>query len=395
MSHKPSQGYAASVVFRKELVDGLRDWRSLMSALLYPLLGPLMIAVFFFLIIDSVREPDVIELPVVGAAHAPQLIAWLTQHQVTIVEAPADPKQAVRDGTVDLVLRIPANYQERMAAGRHVPVALFADMTQKSLLSQIRKLQRLIATYGQQVGSLRLIARGVNPEIAAAVVVEEVNVSRHKPLAAVLLNMLPLFVVMGAFVCGMQIAIDATAGERERGSLESLLINPVPRSALVLGKWAAAVVFSAVGLTLTLAGSLAMLRIIPVEEIGVRLDLGLPEMLGLLAAILPMSLLAPGLQLLISTFARTYKEAQTYVSLLIFLPMVPFLYSTSHHIKPEAWMYPVPILGQQVLLTEVLGGRAPTVLQFGLSGLASLCVGVACVWLTARLFARESIVFGR
>ena len=155
----------------------------------------------------------------------------------------------------------------------------------------------------------------------------------------------------------MSIATDSTAGERERGSLEPLLVNPVPRAALVSGKWLAAAFASSLTVGLTTLLSVAMPRFLPLQDMGIRYRLG-PEHIGLiLAAVLPMCLFSTALQACIATLARSFKEAQSYMGILILVPTIPGIMTALYPLGGQVWMYGVPVLGSQVLLTNVLGGR--------------------------------------
>jgi sodium transport system permease protein len=274
-------------------------------------------------------------------------------------------------------------------------VQLVVDGSRDDTRSKVSRVRRLILGYGQQIGMLRLVARGISPELATPVTVEEVDVASAQKLSARVLSFVPMFVIMAAFIGGMNIAIDTTAGERERGSLEALLVNPVPRQSIVLGKWLTAVVFACFATVLTLAVCLVVLRNIPLEELGLRFDLGAVEIVGVLAASIPMAPMAAGLQMLVATFARSFKEAQTYLSLLIFIPMLPGVAMSIYPVKTEAWMAGVPALGQQVLLMDVIAAEPPAMWMFLASGAASLLVGYVCVAVTAKLFQRERIVYGR
>ena len=202
-----------------------------------------------------------------------------------------------------------------------------------------------------------------------------------------------MFVILAAFVTGMNVAIDTTAGERERASLEPLLINPVPRTVIVLGKWLAAVVFSGIGVMLTLASVVLALGRVPLHQLGLHLEVGPPEALGILAATLPLAFFASGLQVLVATFARSFKEAQTYLSLLLFLPMIPGFIGSIQPLRTAAWMYPVPALSQQVLITEVLRAEPTSWAGLVIAGVCTVAFGVICVWITARVFRRERIIF--
>ena len=389
-----SHAQQSVVVFLKELKDGLRDRRSILSALFFPLLGPLLITFMFNTLIERQREAEDIDIPVVGAERAPGLIDWIGRRGFDVVKGPEDPEAAVRDGDFDLVLVIPDDFADDFAQARTATVELVRDGSRKEAAPAVRQVRSLVRAYGRMIGALRLIARGVSAQVASPISIEYVEVATPRKQAATLFTFVPMFVILAAFITGMNVAIDTTAGERERSSLEPLLINPVPNSAIVLGKWLAAVFFSGVGIALTLTAVAYALSRVPLQEVGIDLELGAPEITGVLAATLPLALFASGLQLLVATFARSFKEAQTYISLLIFLPMVPHFITSILSLDTAFWMLLVPALGQQVLLTDVLGGDQVDFLSYLVVGLSSLVLGLLCVWITSRLFQRERIIFG-
>lgn len=381
-------------VVRKELRDALRDRRSLLSALLYPLLGPLLIFVMFSYIADTHTQERPLKLAVIGQDNAPTLIRYLEHQGVQIEDPPADPLAAVRDGEIDVVLDIPADFGEEFRAARPASVRLILDDSNAASKTSIKRTQRLLVGYSQQVGSLRLLARGVDPSLVNAINIEELDLATPQKEAASLLGMLPMFVLLAAFIGGMYVATDATAGERERGSLEPLLCNPVSRRTLVIGKWLAATAFAGVSIVLTLALSLLALTFVPLDELGVVLELGPVEIAGVLAATVPIALLAAAAQLLLATFARTFKEAQTYLSLMMLVPMIPGVVMSIKPIHSALWMMPIPLLGQQVLLMDVLRGEPTSALDFALTGLSAAVLTVVCLLINARLLERETIVLG-
>lgn len=383
------------VVARKELRDALRDHRSLLSALIFPLFGPLMVVVMFSFIADTHTQERPLKLAVIGQDHAPTLIRYLDGQGVEIEDAPADPLAAVRDGELDVVLEIPPEFGQQFRAARPASVRLILDDSSAAAKTSIKRTRRLLHGYGQQVGALRLIARGVDPALGNAIAIEDVDLATPQKEAASLLGMLPIFVLLAGFIGGMYVATDTTAGERERGSLEPLLCNPVSRRALVVGKWLATTAFAAFSIVLTLTLTLLALAFVDLDELGIVLALGPVEIAGVLAATVPIALLAAAAQLLIATFARSFKEAQTYLSLLMLVPMIPGMVMSIKPIHSALWMMPIPLLGQQVLLMDVLRGEPTGALAFALAGLSAAALAGACLLLNARLFERETIIFGR
>lgn len=384
------------VVLGKELKDAIRDRRSWMSLVFGALVGPLLIGFMLNRLADRQRRIEDVRIPVVGMAHAPALMDWLRQQAgVEVVEGPADPERAVRDRDEEVVIVIPDDFIERFRASKAAPVKVVSDGSRTDSRPKVVRVRSLLQRYSTEIGSLRLVGRGVSPGIAAALRLEDVEVSSAQQRAAMVLNFIPLFIILAAFTGGMQIATDSTAGERERGSLEPLLVNPAPRGAIASGKWLAATTMSVAGVLVTSLLCLAMLRAIPLQDLGVRFRLGGDQVWLVLAAVLPLCPLAAGLQIYLATFARSFKEAQSYMGFLIMVPMLPGLLATLYPFGEQRWMAPIPILGQHVLLADVIGGKPTGALLLLAGAVSSLTASVALVALASRLLRRESIVFGR
>lgn len=384
------------VVLRKELMDASRDRRAIATILFSAIFGPVLVGFMLNRIADRQRVAEDVTIPIVGAEHAPALIDWLKQQAgVTIIPGPHDAEAAVRDRGEDVVVVISPEFAKKFKSALPAEVQVVSDGSRTSSRPKVARVKGLFGRYSSEIGSMRLVARGVSPAIATAVQVEDVEVSSAQQRAASILNFIPLFIVLAAFTSGMQIATDSTAGERERGSLEPLLVNPAPRSMIVSGKWLAATIASMTGVLLTTALCLAMLKFIPLQDLGIRFRLGAPQIIGILAAVLPMCMLATGVQTYLSTFARSFKEAQSYMGFLMMVPMLPGMMSTLYPLTNQPWMYPIPILGQHVLLADVIGGREPQVLWFVAAATAALAGAAFLVWLTRSLFERERIIFSR
>ncbi len=384
-----------NTVFGKEMVDALRDRRSLMSALAFPLFGPLLIAVMLDTVARSEREEETVELPVAGAEFAPSLIGFLEENGIEIDEPPVDPEEAVRRGEVDMVLVISEEYPEAFRRADPAEVRLVLDSSRRSAASSARRTTDLLQRYSAQVAKLRLLAHGVSPAITRPLDLERIDVASSKKRAARLaLSIIPMFLILAAFISAVNVAIDTTAGERERRSLEPLLVNPVPRLAVVYGKWCTTVLFGLVGVMLTALFSIVALSFASLEDLGIQIDVGGLEMLALLAGALPMAFLASALQMFVATFARSYKEAQTYVTILPFAAMMPAILLQFQPLDTAAWMMAIPAMGQEQILLDTLGGEVNWA-YIGLAAAASLLYALFIVWVTAQMLRRERIVFGR
>lgn len=379
-------------VTRKELVDGLRDRRALASALLFPLMSPILVALMFTAIARDQATPPTLEIPVMGAEHAPGLVQFIETAGAEVIAAPADPESAVALGDVPLVVSIDEHYTERFREGRPAKIELWVDSSRNANRAAVSRATRLIEAYSSQTALQRVVLRGVDPQLLSPIDVHELDAAGPQQRAANLLEMLVMMAVMAAFLGSMYLAMDSTAGERERRSLEPLLSLPIPRSALVLGKFLAALLFGTLGVVLATGTMVVAMDLTPLELLGVRVVLTAPAALALLGILLPLVPVAAALQLLVASGATSFKEAQTWLSMTLFLPMMPGMIMTVRPVNPQDWMAAVPGLAQQVLSGKVLRGDGLNMLDIGLACGSSAAITLVALLLLTVLYDRERIL---
>jgi sodium transport system permease protein len=397
MSKTSSSMTQSMVVIRKELRDWSRDRRSIITVLVSSLLAPGIIFFMFNSMASRQRQVEDVTIPVVGAANAPAFVDWLRQQAgVTIVEGPEGAEDAVRNRREDAILVIPDTFIKNFTASKPAQIRLVADSSSQTSRPKVQRIRSLLQRYNAEIGSLRLIARGISPAVASAIQVEDVEVSSSQQRAAMILGFIPLFVMISAFTGAMAIATDSTAGERERGSFEALLVNPAPRLAIAAGKWLAGTLTAIVTVMITAGLLFTMFRYLPLQDLGIRFRLGAPELLGTLAVVVPLAPLIVSIQMYVATFAKSFKEAQSYLSFLMMAQMVPGMMATMNPTAARAWwMYYVPWIGQQSLLTDILGNKPISPLVFLIVGAVNIVLAVAVIRATAGLLLREKIIFGR
>jgi sodium transport system permease protein len=314
---------------------------------------------------------------------------------VDIKPAPADPETEVRAGNHDIVLIVPKDFEKDFSAGRPATVQMVIDDSRGSAQPSIRRARAMLDSYSRQIGSLRLLARGVHPAVTSALAIEEVDVATPQSQAASFLNLLPYFIVFSLFIGGMYLAIDTTVGERERGSLEPLLINPAARSELVLGKLGATLVFTLVAVVETLLAFYFMLNVLPTESLGVKISFRTDTLLIIFAIVIPIMLLTSSLQMIVATFTRGFKEAQNYLSFMMIVPALPGMFLTLVPVKVKLWMMLIPIFAQQLLINQALRGETLNWVHSFVSALVTIAVGVLLTLMAIRMYVRERILFGR
>jgi sodium transport system permease protein len=387
---------AIRLVFMKEVLDNLRDRRTVLGTLFMgALIGPITFAVIFNVILaqEIEKAEQALQLPVAGQEHAPMLIAYLRQQGVLIVAAGADPEGLVKERTEEIVLRIPDDYQQRWRKGTPAVVEIITDNSRREGDNAYYRLEALLQQYSQQIGAMRLQLRGVNPLLGQAVFIREKDVSTAAARGAMLVGMLPFFLLMTVFMGGMYLAIDATSGEKERQSLEPLLINPLPRWQIMLGKVFAAALFSAVSALVGLVAFHYAMMTVPTETLGFEFNLDWPVIICCFFIALPLTLVASCMQCIIAAFARGFREAQGYASFLVFIPMVPSVWLLYSPIKEQAWMSAVPMLSQVMLLNRLIRNETLPLEWIAYSWCGSLLLGACLCLVAAGLYNRPAMIF--
>jgi sodium transport system permease protein len=385
------------IIFQKEMLDNLRDYRSWMTGVFWALFGPLILGAMIMLLGNTIREKvdQSLQLPVLGAENAPNLVAFLKQQDVIIEPAPANPKSAVIAGDVNVVLVIPKEYADNFSAGKRATLQLVYDSSRQSASPDIQRIQTLLNGYDEYIGTLRLSLRGISPEVMRVVVIERIDTATPESQALIFISMLPYFIIFAIFNGASPVITDATAGERERGSLEPLLINPIPRGWVAIGKMLSAMPFAIVNLVITLAGFAAIFQILPIEElIGVQLGLDAMALVAIFFICLPIVFLACAIQTLIASFTRTTKEAGTYLPFIGLIPSLPGLALAFLPVKPALWTMLIPTFGQQILINQFLRSEPILASNLAISAAMTLIVSVVITFGAIKLYENERIVIG-
>jgi sodium transport system permease protein len=341
------------------------------------------------------EKAAVLEVRIRGQENAPALVNFLKRNDVRIDAAPADYEAKIREGRLDAVIVVPEDFQEHWIAGDGAKLEIVYDDSRADSGPATRQAERLLDAFNRETGMLRMIARGVSPDLADPVKVERVNTATPRQKGAFLLFLIPMFALLSPLLGGMTVAIDSTAGERERGSLEPLLANPVPVREIVAGKWLAAWTFASGVALLTLAGFATAASLYAQRKLSAVMTFGMPELAGFFAMVLPFAAMTAALQMLICTYGRSYREAQTYVSYLAtavsFVPVI-VLFSG---LKDARWQLVVPVLGQQAVLSRIVRGDAFRFVDWAVPALVAGAIAAIALVAVVRLLREERIVFGR
>jgi sodium transport system permease protein len=383
-------------VLRKEIIDNLRDRRTLLTVLVFgPLFGPVFYTVMMNAIVNQQisNRDQPLKLPVAGAQYAPDLIEYLKQHDTQIEAAPADPRAAVGNGKQDVVLVIGKDYSTSFAAGNPATLQLVEDASRQSADKNVRRARNLLDAYAREIGSLRLLARGINPGgVLAPLAIEDVDVSTPRSRAVLILGFLPYFFLFAAIMGGFYLAIDATAGERERGSLEPLLTTSISRTTLVYAKLTAVTAFCALSLGLAVVAFYFCQSFIHISQLDITVNYDL-QIAGIMFLIgVPFTLFIAALLTVVASFTRSYKEAQTWLSFVFILPMIPAFGLMLFPAQPTSWMMLIPTMSQDVLMTSLLKGESLNPLFVAVSVSSTLLLGLMLAWLASWLYRQERIL---
>ena len=383
-------------VLRKECIDNFRDRRTLLSSFSLAVLGPaFFVGLMSFVLSSALGESDEpLEITISGASHAPELVEFLRRENTTIaIKEIERPAQALRDGLEKLILVIPPEYGERYARGEVNSLSLVYDSSEFGRSQRnFSRARSMVNRYSTTVGLLRLQLRGIDASVTRPIVIQEVDTASPAARALTILAMFPYFLVLVIFMGGFYLAIDTTAGEREHGSLEPLLTQPISRAALVMGKLTATCVFSALSLLLFLVSFVLAVPFVPLERIGMSLQIGLLDCIAVFLIAVPLIVFAAGLLAVVASFAKSYKEAQTYLTIVILVPTFPLILTRLMNVETSIWLMLVPSLSQANLISDVISGQAVFATHIGLSALVTTGLAVAMTYLAIWLYKRETIL---
>jgi len=384
-------------VTKKEIIDNFRDKKTLMSSIF---MGAVFMPILFVVMMNFIigmqkdKAESQLEISISGIENAESFIRYIKTKDVKIKAFSGDAKKAIENKDEEAVLIIPESFAENFSKGIPAKMEVYYDATAKGATNITqRRIKSLIRGYSQIIGITRLQLRGVSPTLLRAIKIEDHDVSTTQSKGARLMTFLPYALILGLFMGSMYLAIDTMAGEKERNSLESLLLNPIKRSHLLMGKLLATITFGLMTMVITLITFKLAMPFMPLEKLGMSLDLGLKN-LSILALILaPLAVMAASLQTVVATFSKSFKEAQTYVGLLIFIPMVPSMALMLMPLKEKLWMMSIPILSQNLVINQIMRGEAVSAVSITVAIAGSLLAGLLIALLAIKLYKRENMLF--
>ncbi len=381
-----SAARSAVTVFAKEISDALRDRRTLAVVLVSSvLLGPLVLIALSGFVAGFEARAEKREVYVAGLAHAPSLANYFERQTFSVKEAPADYEALLRASKFgDPVVLVPADFEAALHHGEAPLVEVVSDSANRQAESAAARIQRLLMGFSRERATLSVALRGVSPELLEPMRIEERDLASTQTRAAQITGMLPFFVIMAVLYGALNAALDTTAGERERGSLEPLLMNPTERAALVLGKWGAVSCLAMLIAVLSCLSFLPAQWLLRSDTLQAMFQFGLREVLRFLAVLLPFAAALAALLMAVAIRCKSFKEAQANSAVVVLgvslLPLVTLFNQTGE----APWQLWVPALAQFTLMTRVLKGEALDAQQALVPLFVCVVLTVACVWFVAR-----------
>jgi sodium transport system permease protein len=392
------------VVYRKELLDTLRDRRTLIATIVVPLLMlPFITIAFGTAAATSVRkvQKEQLAISILGAEHAPELMELLAKTPALRVEpATRNVEELISTKQLRAALVVPTSFERQVKAGdRPSPLQIYFYQGEMRSQLAVRTLQEVLRQWRELQVRDRLAAAKLSPEVLIPFDVVEENVAPPEKVGGNLLGgLVPYMIIFLSFVGAMGPAMDMTAGEKERGTIETILASAAGRLELVLGKFCMVLTASLLTTVISLF-SLALTFTLPFLLLGSGGTIGNPglqvspgNVVAVFILIFPVAVTFSAMLLAVALLARSFKEAQSYLSPLMMLVLLPSMASLLPGIEANVLMSMVPVLNVSLISKEVLSGHY----QWQLISLVfvSTCIYAgAALALAVYMFKRESVLF--
>ena len=384
---------AVLTVLRKELTDALRDRRTLLTVLVSSvLMGPLVLMPISALVASLESRAEQREVYVAGLVNAATLRNFLERQTYTVKEPPADYEAQLRKSSFsDPVVVVPADFEAALARGDAPVVEIVSDSANQRSEAATARIERLLGGFGRERAVLNLALRGVAVQLLEPMQVEERDLASTQTRATRITGMLPYFVMMAVLYGALTAALDTTAGERERGSLEPLLMNPTGRWALVVGKWGAVACVSMLIAVLSSFSFLPGQWVLRSDTLAAMFQYGPREALLFLVVLLPFAAALSAVLMAVAIRCKTFKEAQASSTVVVLLTSLLPLVNVFNLGGEAPWHLWVPALAQNTLMTRVLKGEDFNAAQVLIPLFVCIVLAAAGVWYVARTLRRAAL----
>ncbi len=380
-------------IYRKEIVDALRDRRTMMAVLASSvLMGPLVLLAISGLVASLEANAEQREVVFAGIDRAPTLVNFLARQTYTVKPAPADYEQQLRQATLaDAVVVVPDDFEAALVRGEAPIVEIVSDSANQRSQASAGRVSRLLEGFSRERATLTLALRGVSPDALEPIRVADRDLASTQTRATQITGMLPFFVLMAVLTGALNAALDTTAGERERGSLEPLLMNPAERWVLVLGKWGAV---ASVGMLIAVLACFSFLPgqwLLRSDTLAAMFQYGVHEVMLFLVVLLPFAAAASALLMAVAIRCKTFKEAQASTTVVMLAASLLPLINVFSLGEESPWYLWVPALAQNLLMTHVLKGEAFTLEQLAVPTAICALLAAGSVWFVARTLRSAAV----
>lgn len=381
---------AIIAIFRKELTDAMRDRRTLLMVLCSALLFvPLLLVIFSEVMSQVEAQEDKRTVLAVNIKQAPRLENFILRQGYQIKDAPIDYEEKLRSKELlQPVLIVSENFETNLSQTKKVSLEIAFDTSSQQAEFGVRPLKKLLNSYTQEISVTGLMMRGISPEILQLVDVKERHLNRQDERKVTVTGMLPFALIMAIVIGGMFAAIDTTAGERERGSLEPLMMNPVNGWQLAVGKWGAVATISMLVALLTVLSFFPSQWLVRNDALRAEFQFGVTDAVSFLLVLLPLAAAISALQVAISLTCKSFKEAQVrnqIFSMVISMAPMMLMFNTG---REPVWFQWTPSIAQSLMMNHVLKGEAVGITPILIALLVCVTLTVGCLSFVANKMRR-------
>ncbi|GAA0810410.1 ABC transporter permease [Colwellia sp. D2M02] len=374
----------------KEYKEAFRDKRALMVALMMAFMAPIMIVVMSKIMIEKMVDEPPVYIKFTGAEYAPKLMTHLSDNNILPFADIPESDRGIWDER-NITLEIPSEFAQNMAEGKPIKIHLQADFTDKAVATPVRRINSAVRDFSLSIGYKRLQLRGIDVRLLNPVTLVEQDTAKPDATFIMISMLLGVYLMMAAFMSGLSVAIDSSAGERERNVLEMLLCQPVSTLKIVLAKLISAATISLIGVVLILVLTSVSVGFVDLTKVGATFSLGLSTVVTLLILLLPICLFASAAQLFLAFQSKSFKEAQSTVSIVIGIPaIIPFAMMMMDD-RPQ-WLDWMPISGQSLIMEDIFKGVDVNWLAVLATSGVTLAITAALVLSLAKKLKSEKVV---
>lgn len=383
---------AVWAVFRKEAVDAVRDRRTLLMVLVSAVMaGPLLLVAMASFLATAQSRNEVRDVVIWGSDRAPTLVNYLQRQSYAIRQAPADYEARLSRSALSApVVVIPANFEADLQQGELPVVEIVSDSANSQAKSGVARIERMLNGFNRERASLGLALRGVSVALLEPVQVDTRDIANAQTRSAQLTSMLPFFVMMAVLYGTLGAALDTTAGERERGSLEPLLMNPTEGFVIVLGKWAAVATVGVVIAALSSWSFLPTQWVLRSDALSALFLYGAREASLFMLALVPLAAAVAAALMAVAIRCKSFKEAQASSTLLVLVFSLMPLVTLFNAGASAPWHLWVPALAQNTLMARVLRGESLDVQSVLIPTAVCSALTLICLAFVARSLRRAA-----